>query len=280
MEKLVTSIRKLELAKLIDFLNENPSKKEVLKTLNEDKNKISKQIAKLKEPEKKYSNFDRILFTDKYRSYQKEYRNYEKTKNEMNTILNDILSKIKMVETDQEYDDNRKKVVDLIPLIESAKSVEEIALYTFYGTVDVKSNSKYLLAIILLLSSVNIIKKDSDIERVYKGLDNFTISKKMEDINLEAFIKSLRKAKIDIDDGFYQFIVMIMNEKSNCSSVNLLSSFPILKQLKEDKEVPKNIRVALEMLDDSKNENRTIHEVGCEIFLKEIFYKIKENLNV
>ena len=102
----------------------------------------------------------------------------------------------------------------------------------------------------------------------------------MEDINLEAFIKSLRKAKIDIDDGFYQFIVMIMNEKSNCSSVNLLSSFPILKQLKEDKEVPKNIRVALEMLDDSKNENRTIHEVGCEIFLKEIFYKIKENLNV
>ncbi len=279
MEKLVTTVRKLELKKLIDFLNENPSKKEVLKSLNEEQNKTSKQIAKLKEPEKKYSNFDRILFTDKYRSYQKEYREYEKTKNELNTILNDYANKIKMIETDQEYDDNRQRVVDLIPLVESARTVEDIALYTFYGTTDVKSNSKYLLAIILLLDSINIIKKDSDIEKAYNGLNVFTINQKFEEINLESLIKNLRKVKIDIDDGFYQFIVMIMNEKSKCSQVNLLSSFPILKQLKEDKGVPKNIRVALEMLDDRENENRTIHEVACEIFLKEIFYKMKE-LNV
>ncbi len=279
MEKLITTVRKLELKKLIDFLNENPSKKEVLKNLNEEKNKTSKQLAKLKEPEKKYSNFDRILFTDKYRSYQKEYRAYEKTRNELSAVINDYENKIKMIETDQEYDDNRKKVIDLIPLVEKARSVEEIALYTFYGTTDVKSDSKYLLAIILLLSSINIIKKDSDIARAYNGLDLFTINQKLENINLESLIKCLRKVKIDIDDGFYQFIVMIMNETSNCSQVNLLSSFPILKQLKEDKGVPKNIRVALEMLDDRENENRTIHDVACEIFLKEIFYKIKE-LNV
>lgn len=280
MEKLVTSVRKLELNKLMGFLNENPSKKEVLKNLNDEKNKVNKQLSKLKEPEKKYSNFDRILFTNKYRSYQKEYHNYESKKNELNAIFTEYLNKIKMIETDQEYDNNRKKAIDLIPLIEKAKSVEEIAMYTFYGTLDVKSNSKYLLAIILLLQSVDIIKKDSDIERVYSGLDIYTINQKLEETNIESLIKSLRKVKIDIDDGFYQFIVMIMNEQSLCSQINLLTSFPILKQLKEDKEVPKNIRVALEILDDNKNERRTIHEVGCEIFLKEIFYKIKENLNV
>ena len=280
MEKLVTTVRKLELNKLVDFLNENPSKKDVLKKLNEEKNKISKQFNKLKEPEKKYSNFDRILFTDKYRTYQKDYRNYEKSKNELNAILTEYSNKIKMIETDQEYDNNRKKVIELIPLVENAKTIEEIAFYTFYGTLDVKSDLKYLFAIILLLNSVDIIKKDSDIERVYKGLDIFTINQKLENVNLESLIRNLKKAKIDIDDGFYQFIVMIMNEKSICSETNLLSSFPILRQLKDDKEVPKNIRVALEILDNNQNERRTIHEVGCEIFLKEIFYKMKENSNV
>ena len=50
MEKLVTSVRKLELKKLMEFLNENPSKKEVLKDLNSEKNKVSKEIGKLKKP--------------------------------------------------------------------------------------------------------------------------------------------------------------------------------------------------------------------------------------
>ena len=185
-----------------------------------------------------------------------------------------------MIETDQDYDNNRARVIELIPLVEKAKTVEEIALYTFYGSLEAKSNSKYLLAIILLFQSIDIIKKDSDIEKIYNGLDIPTINQKLEEINIDSLIKSLRKANIDIDDGFSQFIVMIMNEKSCCSQVNLLSSFPILKQLKEDKGVPKNIRVAVERLDNKDNENRTIHEVGCEILLKEIFYKIKENLNV
>ena len=70
--------------------------------------------------------------------------------------------------------------------------------------------------------------------------------------------------------------MMIMSEKSFCTEKNLMASFPILRQLKKDKGVPKNIRVALDILDNKENENRTIHEVGCEIFLKEIFYKIKE----
>jgi len=280
MEKLVTSVKKLELNKLMDFLNENPSKKDVLKNLNNEKNKINKQISKIKEPEKKYSNFDRILFTNKYRSYQKEYADYEARKNELNAILNEYSNKIKMIETDQDYDFNRQKVIELIPLVENAKTIEEIALYTFYGSLDVKSNLKYLLAIILLFQSIDFIKKDNDIERVYNGLDIDIINKKLEEINLESLIKSLKKVKIDIDDGFYQFIVMIMNENSLCNQVNLLSSFPIFKQLKDDKGVPKNIRVALEILDNNQNEKRTIHEVGCEIFLKEIFYKIKENLNV
>lgn len=280
MEKLVTTIRKLEMSKLIEFLNENPSKKEVLKNLNGEKTKIEKELSKMKEPDKKYSNFDRILFTNKYRSYQKEYYEYEKNKNELHVVLNEYSNKIRMIETDQEYDDNRKKVMDLIPLIERARTVEEIAFCTFYGTSEVKTTSKYLLAIILLIESVGIIKNDSDIDRVYKGLDIPKINQKLEEVNLETFIKSLKKARIDIDDGFYQFITMIMNEKSKCSQVNLLSCFPILKQLKGDKEVPKNIRVALELLDDKQNEDRTIHEVGCEIFLKEIFYKIKENCNV
>ena len=280
MEKLVTSVRKLELNKLIDFLDENPSKKEVLKSLNDEKNKIDKQLSKLKEPEKVYSNFDRILLTDKYRSYKKNYREYEMKKNELNAIFNEYSNKIKMIETDQDYDTNRQKVIDLIPLIEKARTVEEIAFYTFYGNLDVKNSSKYLLAIIFLLQSVDIIVKDSDIERAYNGLDILKINNKLEDINLEKFFKSLKKVGIDIDDGFYQFISMIMNEQSVCSEVNLLSSFPILKQLKEDKEVPKNIRVALELLDGNKNENRTIHDVSCEILLKEIFYKIKENSNV
>ncbi len=280
MEKLVTTIRKLEMSKLIEFLNENPSKKDVLKNLNSEKSKLEKELSKLKEPDKKYSNFDRILFTNKYRNYQKEYYEYEKNKNELHLVITEYSNKIKMIETDQEYDDNRKKVMDLIPLVEKARSVEEIAFYTFYGTLEVKTVPKYLLAIILLIESVGIIKTDSDIDKVYNGLDIVKINQKLEDVNLEAFIRSLRKARIDIDDGFYQSITMIMNEKSKCSQVNLLSSFPILKQLKEDKEVPKNIRVALERLDDKQNENRTIHEVGCEIFLKEIFYKIKENSNV
>lgn len=280
MEKLVTTVKKLELKKLMQFLDENPSKKDVLSGLNKEKNKINKELSKLKEPVKNYGNFDRILFTNKYRTYQKEYNHYEVRKAELTSILNDYLNKIKMIETDQEYDNNRAKVIDLIPLIESAKSVEEVAMYTFYGNLDVKSNSKYLLAIILLMQSIDIIKKDTDIDKVYNGLDLFTINKKLEEVNLDLLIKNLKKVKINIDDGFYQFIVMIMNEKSICSETNLLSSFPILRQLKEDKEVPKNIRIALETLDSSENEKRTIHEVGCEIFLKEIFYKIKENENV
>ena len=271
MEKLVTTVKKLELKKLMQFLDENPSKKDVLSDLNKEKNKIKKELSKLKEPTKNYGNFDRILFTNKYRTYQKEYYHYETKKAELTSILNDYANKIKMIETDQEYDDNRAKVIDLIPLVESAKTVEEVAMYTFYGNLDVKSNSKYLLAIILLMQSIDIIKKDSDIDKVYNGLDLFTINKKLEEVNLELLIKNLRKVRIDIDDGFYQFIVMIMNEKSICSETNLLSSFPILRQLKEDKEVPKNIRVALETLDSSKNEKRTIHEVGCEIFMKEIW---------
>ena len=280
MEKLVTSVRKLEIKKLMQFLDENPSKKEVLKNLNQEKNKINRELSKLKEPVKNYGNFDRLLLSKKYKTYQKEYHEYEAKKNELNAILNEYSNKAKMLETDQDYDENRAKVIALIPLVEKAKSVEEIAMYTFYGSLDVKSNSKYLLAIILLLQSIDIIKKDSDIEKVYSGLDVFTINQKLEDVNLDSLIKSLKKVKIEIDDGFFQFITMIMNENSICNRTNLLSSFPILKQLKEDKGVPKNIRVALETLDSNQNERRTIHEVGCEIFLKEIFYKIKENLNV
>ena len=280
MKKLVTIVKELELSKLMEFLNENPSKKEILKNLNAEKANINKQLSKIKEPEKNYSNFDRLLLSKKYKLYQKEYHEYESKKNELLGTLNEYLNKIKMIETDQEYDLNRQKVIDLIPLVEKAKSIEEIALYTFYGELDVKSNSKYLLAIILLLQSIDIIKKDSDIERIYNSLDIFTINQKFEDVNLEKLIKCLKKIKIEIDDGFYQFIAMIINDKSLCNQVNLLSSFPILKQLKEDNGVPKNIRVALEILDDNQNEKRTIHEVGCEIFLKEIFNKIKENLNV
>ncbi len=280
MEKLVTSVRKLELKKLMQFLDENPSKKDVLKDLNNEKNKISKEISKLKEPVKDYGNFDRLFLNKKYKDYQRAYKEYDSKKSELNAILLEYSNKIKIIETDKEYDDNRKKVIDLIPLVEKAKTVEEIALYTFYGSLDVKSDSKYLLAIILLLQGIDIIKKDSDIEKVYNGLDIVTLNQKLEEVDLELLIKSLRKVKIDIDDGFYQFIMMIRNENSCCSETNLLSSFPILKQLKEDKGVPKNIRVALEILDSNRNEKRTIHEVGCEIFLKEIFYKIKENLNV
>ena len=280
MKKLVTTVRELELNKLMDFLDENPSKKEMLKNLNNEIIKINKQFSKLKEKEKKYTKFDRLLLTSKYRDYQKKYREYEAEKSELLATSTDYSNKIKINENDKEYDDNRKKVLDLIPLVEKAKTVEEIALYTFYGTLDVKSNSKYLFAIILLLQSIDIVKNDSDIDKIYNGLDINTINQKLEDVNFESLIKNLRKVKIDIDDGFCQFIIMIMNENNLCNQVNLLSSFPILKQLKEDKEVPKNIRVALEILDNNKNERRTIHDVGCEIFLKEIFYKIKENLNV
>ncbi len=280
MSKLITNIKKLEINKLMDFLNENPSKKEILKSLNAEKLKINKQVLKLKKPEKKYSNFDRLLSTQKYKDYQKEVKNYDDKKRELNTIVIDYENKIKIIETDQEYDNNREKVIKLIPLIENSKSIEEIALYTFYETLDVKSSLKSLIAIILLLQSIEIIKKDSDIEKVYDGLDIELINKKLDEVSLESLIKTLGKNKIDIDDGFYQFIIMILSDNSSCNQKNLNASFPILRQLKKDKEVPKNIRVAIDILDDAKNENRTIHEVGCEILLKEIFYKIKENSNV
>ena len=280
MEKLVTTVRKLEISKLMEFLSENPSKKEVLRNLNKEKNKIKKQLSTLEEPVKNYSNFERLLLSSKYKKYQKEHKEYESKKNELNSTFNDYLNKIKAIESDREYDNNRIKVIDLIPLIEKAKTIEEMALYTFYGTLDIKSNSKYFLAIILLLQNVEIIKNDSDIDKVYKGLNNVIINQKLKEINFDNLIKNLKKIKIDIDDGFYQLMMMIINEESLCSEVNLLSSFPILKQLKEDKGVPKNIRVALEILDNKHNEKRTIHEVSCEIFLKEIFYKIKENRNV
>ena len=280
MEKLVTTVRKLEISKLMEFLSENPSKKEVLRNLNKEKNKIKKQLSTLEEPVKNYSNFERLLLSSKYKKYQKEHKEYESKKNELNSTFNDYLNKIKAIESDREYDNNRIKVIELIPLIEKAKTIEEMALYTFYGTLDIKSNSKYFLAIILLLQNVEIIKNDSDIDKVYKGLNNVIINQKLKEINFDNLIKNLKKIKIDIDDGFYQLMMMIINEESLCSEVNLLSSFPILKQLKEDKGVPKNIRVALEILDNKHNEKRTIHEVSCEIFLKEIFYKIKENRNV
>ena len=83
--------------------------------------------------------------------------------------------------------------------------------------------------------------------------------------------------QFEVDDGFIQFISMVMNEKSLCTQNNLMTAFPILRQLKDDDQVPKNIRIALEILDDEGNKKRTIHEVGCEILMKEIFYKIKES---
>ena len=276
MKKILTTIKELEIKKLNEFLVEFPSKKEILNNLNKEKVKIKKELSKLKEPTKNYSNFDRLLSSHKYKEYVKNNKDYLNKKHSLTEKMNEIENKENLIKNDLEYDNNRIKVINLIPLIEKSKSIEEIAFYTFNDSLEVKSNLKYIIYIVLLLDNIEIIKKDEDIDKVYKELDTITLNKKLNDVNLESLIKNLKKIKLEIDDGFYQFMMMIMSEKSFCTEKNLMASFPILKQLKKDKGVPKNIRVALDILDNKENENRTIHEVGCEIFLKEIFYKIKE----
>lgn len=276
MTKLVTTIKKLEVEKLLLFLDENPSKKDVLSELSKKRNQVKKEISKLKEPVKNYSNFDRLLSSHKYKEYLSKNKEYLDKKHDLSIELGEIEEKENLVKGDANYDANRLKVVNLIPLIEESRTIEDIAFYTFNDSLEIKNDLKYILYVVLLLDSIDIIKKDEDIDKVYRELNIPILNKKLNDVNLETLIKNLKKIKIDIDDGFYQFITMIMGEKSFCNEKNLMASFPILKQLKKDKGVPKNIRVALDILDSKGNENRTIHEVGCEMFLKEIFYKIKE----
>lgn len=277
MASLVNTIRELEITKLLQYLDENPSKKDILKELNNEKQKLTKKLSKLKMPVKKFGNIDRFLQTAKYKEYLKEEKAYELAKNEILNEISECENKMKIIDTDQEYDENRERVLNLIPLIEKARTIEEIAKFTFYGEQEIKSANKYLFAILLLFQSIDIIKSDSDINKVYNSLDLHILNQKLEDLNIEILIKNLKRIKIEIDDGFIQLISMIMNERSLCTQNNLMTAFPILKQLKEDNQVPKNIRVALEILDDEGNKKRTIHEVGCEILIKEIFYKIKEN---
>ena len=277
MASLVNVIRELEITKLLEYLEENPSKKDILKELNNEKQKLNKKLTKLKAPTKNFGNIDRFLQTNKYKEFLREEKAYEISKNEILNEITECDNKIKMINTDQEYDENRERVLNLIPLIERARTIEEIARFTFYGEQDTKSSNKYLFAIFLLLQSIDIIKTETDINKVYNSLDLHILNQKLEDLNIEVLIKNLKRIKIELDDGFVQLITMIMNERSLCTQNNLMTAFPILKQLKEDSQVPKNIRVALEILDDEGNKKRTIHEVGCEILVKEIFYKIKES---
>ena len=277
MASLVNIIREMQISKLIKYLDENPAKKEIIKTLNNEKIKLNKKLAKLKPPSKNYGNIDRLLQTNKYKEYLTEEKKYEIEKKELLNEISEYENKIKIIDTDQQYEENRARALNLIPLLEKARTIEEIAKVTFYGEQEIKSPLKYLLSIFLLFQSVDIIKSDSDINKVYNSLDLHVLNQKLEDLDVETLLKNLKRIKIEIDDGFIQFISMVMNEKSLCTQNNLLTAFPILRQLKEDNQVPKNIRIALEILDDEGNKKRTIHEVGCEILMKEIFYKIKEN---
>jgi len=277
MASLVNIIRETQISKLIKYLDENPARKEIIKTLNNEKVKLSKKLTKLKPPSKNYSNIDRLLQTNKYKEYLTEEKKYEIEKKELLNEISEYENKIKIIDTDQQYEENRARALNLIPLLEKARTIEEIAKVTFYGEQELISPLKYLISIFLLFQSVDIIKSDSDINKVYNSLDLHVLNQKLEDLDVETLLKSLKRIKIEVDDGFIQFISMVMNEKSLCTQNNLMTAFPILRQLKDDDQVPKNIRIALEILDDEGNKKRTIHEVGCEILMKEIFYKIKES---
>lgn len=277
MASLVNIIRETQISKLIRYLDENPARKEIIKTLNNEKVKLSKKLTKLKPPSKNYGNIDRLLQTNKYKEYLTEEKKYEIEKKELLDEISEYENKIKIIDTDQQYEENRARALNLIPLLEKARTIEEIAKVTFYGEQELISPLKYLISIFLLFQSVDIIKSDSDINKVYNSLDLHVLNQKLEDLDVETLLKSLKRIKIEVDDGFIQFISMVMNEKSLCTQNNLMTAFPILRQLKDDAQVPKNIRIALEILDDEGNKKRTIHEVGCEILMKEIFYKIKES---
>ena len=277
MASLVNIIRETQISKLIKYLDENPARKEIIKTLNNEKVKLSKKLTKLKPPSKNYGNIDRLLQTNKYKEYLTEEKKYEIEKKELLNEISEYENKIKIIDTDQQYEENRARALNLIPLLEKARTIEEIAKVTFYGEQELISPLKYLISIFLLFQSVDIIKSDSDINKVYNSLDLHVLNQKLEDLDVETLLKSLKRIKIEVDDGFIQFISMVMNEKSLCTQNNLMTAFPILRQLKDDDQVPKNIRIALEILDDEGNKKRTIHEVGCEILMKEIFYKIKES---
>lgn len=277
MASLVNIIRETQIGKLIKYLDENPARKEIIKTLNNEKVKLSKKLTKLKPPSKNYGNIDRLLQTNKYKEYLTEEKKYEIEKKELLNEISEYENKIKIIDTDQQYEENRARALNLIPLLEKARTIEEIAKVTFYGEQELISPLKYLISIFLLFQSVDIIKSDSDINKVYNSLDLHVLNQKLEDLDVETLLKSLKRIKIEVDDGFIQFISMVMNEKSLCTQNNLMTAFPILRQLKDDDQVPKNIRIALEILDDEGNKKRTIHEVGCEILMKEIFYKIKES---
>ncbi len=274
---MIEEIKKIEVQKLQSLLESYPPKKEILSNLKSEKARIKRRIANLKEPKKEYNNIEKLLQTQKYKNYNVNLEHYSETKNNLLKKIGEIDKKIKLIEKDEEYDLTRDKVMEIIPLIEKAKTIEAIANYTFSDKEKNKSVNKHLLSIFLLIQSAEIVKTDEDIRKLYKSLKTKSLAKKLEDLNLEKLFKSLKKINIEIDDGFIQFIVMIINEKSFCTKDNLVTTFPILEQLKEDKEVPKNIRVGLEILANNKNSKKTIHEIGCEILIKEVLYKIKEN---
>lgn len=280
MGNVVKTIKALEINKLKQFLDENPSKKNKLKAYFKEKEELTKEYENLKVPVKNYGNFGRILKTEKYKEYIEEKKQYEILKSEIWNNIVECEKKILETENSNEIDENRNSFLVLIPLLEEVETIEDLAYFAFYTSEQERNANKQLIALALLFQNLNYIKTEHDINDIYDSLDFENLNDRLEDLNLLSLTRSLKRIKIEIDEGFYQFISMIINEKTLCNQYNLMTTFPILKQLKEDKQVPKNIRVALDILDDQKNEERLINEVGHEILIKEILYKVKENQNV
>lgn len=276
MKTIIDKVKELEIKKLINYLDDNPSKEKVLEELTKEQKECEKRLQDLKEPAKEYSQIDKLLQTRKYKEYNHLLQDYATVKEKNINLINQYKNKIAMIEDDADYDVDRCKVSNLIPEIEESKTIEEIALKTFFNNQEVSAN-KYLLAIVMLLQSIDLTNNKEDIDNIYNSFDLPNLTKKMEELDFENLLKSLKRIKIDIDDGFIQFIIMIINEKSLCTQENLKNGFPFLNQLEEDDEVPQNIRVAIEILEKDENKSKTIHEVGCEILIKEILSKIKED---
>ncbi|MBQ4634200.1 MAG: hypothetical protein IJB71_02490 [Bacilli bacterium] len=277
MASLVNVVRNLEIDKLKQYLDSFALKEKRLEELTTEKEQLNEKLNLLGVPEKNLGSLDKLLKTNKYKCYLSEKEKYISEKNKIINRIEACSTEIEALNDISENEEDKAKALALIPLLEKAQTIEEIARFTFYGEQEIKNVNQYFLAIFLLAQNLEIIKTEKDIDEIYDSLNLIMLNQKLENLNVESFLKSLKKIQIEIDDGFIQLITMLLNQKSLCTQENLNSAFPILKQLKEDKCVPKNIRVALEILDSAENDERTIHEVGCEILMKEVFYKIKES---
>ena len=76
MKTIIDKVKELEIKKLINYLDDNPSKEKVLEELTKEQKECEKRLQDLKEPAKEYSQIDKLLQTRKYKEYNRLLQDY------------------------------------------------------------------------------------------------------------------------------------------------------------------------------------------------------------